>query len=176
MKVPVEGGAIFNYDGAPKLSNCTFSYNQSAYGAGIYNYFDAVIAANPTIARCTFSDNSSSHATEGGGAAITNWNAQPTIYNSYFLRNTAPVGGAIWNDADGIGGFSPLAFANNAASDSGGALSTILQTQKTAPFTLTLPPLVPQSTILLAKPSRTAFFTATRQPHRVILSNLPQSL
>ena len=117
------GGAMFNYDGAPKLSDCTFSYNQSAYGAGIYNYFDAVIAANPTIVRCTFSDNSSSHATEGGGAAIMNWNAQPTIYNCYFLRNTAPVGGAIWNDADGIGGtLANSLFANNTASDSGGAV------------------------------------------------------
>ncbi len=105
------------------LFNCTFSNNRAAYGAGIYNYFDAVGTANPTIAKCTFADNSSSHATEGGGAAVMNWNAQPGIYACTFLRNSAPVGGALWNDADGLGGtLANSLFANNTATDSGGAI------------------------------------------------------
>ena len=116
------GGGIFNYDGAPVITGCTFSFNISAFGAGIYNYFDAVGTVNPVIVKCTFTDNSSS-ATEGGGSGIVNWNAQPDIYNCTFLRNTAQVGAAIWNEVDGVGGLlSNCLFANNTATDSGGAI------------------------------------------------------
>ncbi len=116
------GGGIFNYDGSPVINGCTFSFNSAAFGAGVYNYFDSVVAANPLIVKCIFADNSSS-ATEGGGGGLLNWNAQPVILNCTFTGNAAYAGAALWNEADGVGGIlANSLFAGNAATDSGGAI------------------------------------------------------
>ena len=115
------GGAVFNYDGYPTFSGCNFSFNSAKTGAALYNYFAATQVNNPSLDQCTFSDNST--LSSGQGGAIASWNAHPTIHNSTFTNNTAHTGGALWHEANSVGGsLANCLFAGNTATNTGGAV------------------------------------------------------
>jgi hypothetical protein len=77
------GGGMYNCEGSPTLTNCTFSRNAGLVG-GMYNYI-----SNVTMTNCTFSDNSG--WTAGG---MMNQESSVTLTNCTFNRNSD---GAIQN-------------------------------------------------------------------------------
>ena len=108
----VSGAGMYNSQGNPTVTNCTFSKNSAFYdGAGMFNW-----DASPTVTGCTFVGNSGS-----SGAAICNGEGAPLIVNCEFKANQADYGGAIWNDyADPT--LINCAFIGNSAGYSGGAI------------------------------------------------------
>jgi hypothetical protein len=88
------GGAIYNENCAPTITDCTFSDNSAQYGAGIGNYM-----ANTTIADCTFED---CNTTTIGGGGVHNWGGSPMITRCLFQNNRVTHrGGAIWDRSTG---------------------------------------------------------------------------
>ncbi|GAH18240.1 unnamed protein product, partial [marine sediment metagenome] len=85
------GGGMFNDNGSPTVTNCTFSGNraQSNDGGGMFNY-----ASNPTLTNCTFNGNSAGY---GGGGMCNDSNSSPTLTNCTFSGNAAEYGGGIYN-------------------------------------------------------------------------------
>jgi hypothetical protein len=88
------GGGMFNGYSNPTLTNVTFSGNlapnEYSVAGGMLNY-----ASSPILVNVTFSSNSA------GGAAGGMFNflvSSPTIYNTIFWGNTAPLGAQIYND------------------------------------------------------------------------------
>ncbi|MCW5908757.1 MAG: T9SS type A sorting domain-containing protein [Chitinophagales bacterium] len=88
----------------PVISNCVFTRNQAAYGAGLYNDgFGSNRNASPTIVNCVFVDDT---ASINGGAifnnARANGNASPQIINCTFARNYAmDKAGGIYDAGNG---------------------------------------------------------------------------
>ncbi len=82
-----KGGGMFNENGSPKVTNCTFRDNSARYyGGGMYNGEDN---SNPVVTNCTFVSNSAS----SGGAVCNSWKSKPTLTNCVFIVNTANYGG-----------------------------------------------------------------------------------
>ena len=84
------GGGMYNYEGSPTLTNCTFSWN-SVYqdGGGMYNY-----QSSPTLTNCTFSGNSAvGGAVHTGGGMCNGTNSSPTLTNCIFSGNLAQIAG-----------------------------------------------------------------------------------
>ena len=85
------GGGMYNENGMPTVTNCTFSGNSAIdLGGGMYNFF-----SNPTVTNCTFSGNT---ANEGGG--MYNWESiNPKVTNCTFTGNSAVhYGGGMLNE------------------------------------------------------------------------------
>lgn len=106
------GGAIYNNKSSPSISNVNFSNNSAKYdGGAIYNN-----KSSPSISNANFRDNSA----QDYGGAIHNYKSNPNINNSNFANNRTNIGGAISNDYS-----NPIvingSFSNNSAS-SGGAI------------------------------------------------------
>jgi hypothetical protein len=105
------GGGMYNYLSSPRISNCTFSFNQSAYfGGGL-----TTSEATPEIENCTFLSNSS----DTGGGICSFGEYDYSIVNCLFISNTANTsGGGIYN-----GESQPLilncTLVNNSASING---------------------------------------------------------
>lgn len=144
-----DGGAMFNYQSSPTISNCIFSNNYAgnADGGAIYNFTSSPIITNctfinnsvlnsngrsgggmhnefssaPIITNCTFSNNL---AISGSGGAISNdFSSSPVISNCTFNNNRASGGAALYaNGAGSTLSISNSTFKNNTASSSGGAL------------------------------------------------------
>ncbi len=69
------GGAMYNRNSAPAVTNCTFSANTSTLGGGaMYNY-----SSSPVVTNCTFSGNSAY-----AGGAMCNQSSSPAVTNSIF--------------------------------------------------------------------------------------------
>jgi hypothetical protein len=84
------GGGAYVANGAPTLTNCTFSGNSAASGGALYN----IAGAAPAVTRCVFTGN---RATASGGAVYNGLGAQ-SFANCRFAANTAATtGGAIQN-------------------------------------------------------------------------------
>ena len=86
-----EGGAMYNWECAPTLTNVTISNNSASTskGGGMYNE-----NASPVLMNVTISGNSA-HI-EGGG--IYNRNSSPSLLNVTISDNHAQSGGGISND------------------------------------------------------------------------------
>jgi parallel beta-helix repeat protein len=81
------GGGMVNEESNPTLTNCTFSDNSAGYyGGGMFN-----AKSDPTLTNCTFSDNSAPYSSGG----MSNTSSNPTLTNCTFSGN---VGGGISND------------------------------------------------------------------------------
>ncbi|MHC4497986.1 MAG: choice-of-anchor Q domain-containing protein, partial [Planctomycetota bacterium] len=89
------GGGMYNYDGSPKVVNCTFHRNTicseggcswlGACGAGAYNF-----NSNASFQNCKFTENivfTGDVTAYGGG--MCNVNSNPTLSNCVFSRNMA---------------------------------------------------------------------------------------
>jgi hypothetical protein len=83
------GGAVYNYQSSPAVTNCIFSGNRTGYGGGIFNYYLCSLA----LVNCTVSGNSTWY---GGG--ICSWNyADTNLTNCIFWGNEATVEDEIYN-------------------------------------------------------------------------------
>jgi len=113
------GSGMYNNNGSPTLTNCTFSGNSAdgiyvGGGGGMYNN-----NGSPTLINCTFIDNSAewssggmcnlygsstltncafigNSAGSGGGGMLNAWASHPVVLTScMFIGNTAGMGGAM---------------------------------------------------------------------------------
>jgi hypothetical protein len=75
------GGGMYNEEGSPTLTNCTFSGNCGGLVGGMYNYI-----SNVTLTNCTFSDNSG--WTAGG---MMNQESSVTLTNCTFSENLRTI-------------------------------------------------------------------------------------
>jgi predicted outer membrane repeat protein len=83
-----EGAGIYNDNGRPTITNCTFKGNAAGwFGAAMYNN-----CGSPTLTNCTFKDN---WAREGAG--IYNWQSNPTVDNCIFTKNMGHKGAGMYN-------------------------------------------------------------------------------
>jgi hypothetical protein len=140
------GGGVMNC-GTLTVNACTISGNSAAVGGGIYNLGSATIQLGSTlwgntadsggaianggtltVSGCTLAGNIATGFDFGGihfpgrGGAINNGGTL-TIRDSLVIRNSAELGGAIYNNAsDGMLDVRGSTFRDNSASDSGGAL------------------------------------------------------
>jgi len=121
------GGGIYNYEGDPTITNCTFSAN--SYGA-MFNYRSTSILiscrfirnadggirnneSDSTIENCVFLEN--------GGNGIYNKDSNPKVTNCIFIGNRGIYGGGMWNDG-GNPIVSGCLFTGNRVSRYGGAI------------------------------------------------------
>ena len=107
------GGAIYNYHGILTVDGATFTHNSSEDGGAIYSQGTVTSA---TLDGDTFSHN---YASEEGGA-IYNEDNDMTIAGGNFRYDSAPYGGAIYNDYDVTIAHTQIAM--NSASDEGGGI------------------------------------------------------
>ena len=108
-----EGGGMYNENGSPTVTNCTFSANWAGDGGGMYNN-----NSSPTVTNCTFRGND---AINGGGIYSYN-DSSPTVTNSIFSGNHAMCGGGLenWNsDATLVN----CTFSGNSADYYGGGIN-----------------------------------------------------
>ncbi|MFC1739439.1 right-handed parallel beta-helix repeat-containing protein, partial [Planctomycetota bacterium] len=106
------GGGMYNNNGDPTLTNCTFIGNRaSGAGGGMYN----LNSSNPTVTNCTFSDNSAEY---GGG--MYNNNSSPELTNCTFSDNLAQgEGGGMYNN-NSSPELTNCTFSDNSADNGGG--------------------------------------------------------
>jgi hypothetical protein len=110
------GGGMYNSNGSPTVTNCTFSSNQAFIcGGGMYN----CDGSSPTLVNCSFTDNSAG----GHGGGISNWDSNPTLKNCMFTGNLAWRGGGVHNNRDSSPTLTNCTFSGNLAEDGGGILN-----------------------------------------------------
>ena len=113
------GGAIYNDQGDPALTGCTFNGNLAGYeGGGFYN-----LTGSPVLTGCVFADNRS----EGDGGGMQNDDGSPTLTGCIFTGNFAEdEGGGMCNEDDKAPPLNPTlancAFIGNAAGGNGGGM------------------------------------------------------
>ena len=111
------GGGMYNYQGSPKVINCTFVENIAQfYGGGMYNDYNS----NANVLKCTFSENI---AVESGGG-LANDGSSPMVINCFFKDNyvTNSGGGGMFNNEASSPVLINCAFVNNSAAGSGGGI------------------------------------------------------
>jgi len=109
-----QGGGMFNENGSPTVTNCTFTENTSiAFGGGMYNYY----LSSPTVTHCIFRDN---HADEYGGGMDNDAYCSPTVTACTFSGNTSTNGGGIDNYFYCNPMVTDCTFSNNSATIGGG--------------------------------------------------------
>jgi predicted outer membrane repeat protein len=108
----VHGGAIYNENSDPEISNCTFTNNSAVSGGGMYNraYDDY---ANPLLTNCRFISNSA----EQEGGAMHNDYSFPTLINCTLSGNSAERGGGIYSRYGSIVTLTNCTFAANLATN-----------------------------------------------------------
>jgi len=113
------GGAYYNDDGDPILTDCDFSRNQAEQeGGGFYN-----LTGKPTLERCVFVENRSDQ--DGGG--MQNDDGSPKLTGCVFRNNLAgDEGSGMCNEDDKAPPLNPVlvncVFAGNVANGHGGAI------------------------------------------------------
>ena len=120
------GGGMLNHNSGPTLLNCTFSGNATDYyGGGMYNGTGpGNTSGSPTLTNCTFSGNSA-----GDGGGMYNNYSRPTLVNCEFVGNLAKYGGGM-SRGGGIYNFRKLQtltnciFRGNSADYGGGMYNT----------------------------------------------------
>ena len=103
------GGGMHNAESSLTLTNCTFSGNSAPGGGGILN-----IKSSPKVTNCTFSGNSGG----GAGGGMQNWdNSSPTLTNCTFSWNS---GGGMFNGEYSNPTLDNCTFIDNSAQGGGG--------------------------------------------------------
>ncbi len=115
------GGGLFSSTSSPTLINCIFSDNfTTSCGGGMCNY-----EGNPKLTNCTFIRNSAppsfgSTNNKGGGMYTSKGN--PVLTNCTFSENLAATGGGMFNE-DCNTELNMCEFVGNTASSYSGAVS-----------------------------------------------------
>ena len=126
------GGGMYNYEGSPTLTNCTFSHNSASEGGrggGMCNLENS----SPNLTNCTFSGNSA-HV---GGGMYNRWNSRPILTNCTFRGNFAwgdlsLGGGGMCNWGSSSPTLTNCTFSGNCAIASyGGGMSNWRQSRPT---------------------------------------------
>jgi hypothetical protein len=90
------GGGMYNEDGSPTVTNCTFTWNCAEWGGGMGNW-----NSSPQIISCKFESN----AAAGGGGIDNVENSSPILINCTFSSNSGSwIGGGMVNGYAGFGG------------------------------------------------------------------------
>ena len=113
------GGGMSNYEGSPRIKNCTFKGNSAfADGGGMRNWGNS----NPVITNCTFRENKV--AQEGGG--MMNGPGSSTIVtNCKFNDNSAGEdGGGMYNN-ESKPMITNCIFSGNSANLTGGGMYNV---------------------------------------------------
>lgn len=116
------GGAIFNQDAGPYLSDCRFSNGSANYGGAIFNVGPDTL----TIDNARFHGNLA-HSGGSGGAIYNNpGTAKLLVSRTIFANNNASDGdgGAVSNEAGGEAIFSNSLFYKNNSLRNGAAIYT----------------------------------------------------
>jgi hypothetical protein len=128
------GGGMFNYQGSPTLTNCTFTGNDAFSGGGMFNW-----EGSPILTNCTFRDN---WAWDGGGmgnsesnviltnctfsgnsdGGMSNWASRVTLTNCTFSW------GGVWSGYESSEILTNCIFTGNydAISHMGGDPNSVL--------------------------------------------------
>ncbi len=115
LQIPYNsGGGMYNQYCSPTVNNCSFNYNSSSYGGGLYNEkSDQMLLVN-----CNFNKNIS-----GSGGAIYNTDCNATLMDSTFANNLATYGAACYNKSGGNLVITNCTFKDNLADHGyGGAI------------------------------------------------------
>ncbi len=135
------GGGMYNDQGSPTLTNCTFSANSATHSAGMYN-----ANGHPTLTNCTFSGNSAGghsggmynsecsptltdctfigNSAGGPSGGMRNYHSSPTLTNCAFVGNTAGEdGGGVVNTYYSSPIFTNCTFSQNSVGNNGGGMS-----------------------------------------------------
>jgi len=90
------GAGMYNEDGSPTVTNCTFTWNCAEWGGGMGNW-----NSSPTVISSKFESN----AADGGGGIDNVENSNPILINCTFRSNFGSwIGGGMVNGYAGIGG------------------------------------------------------------------------
>lgn len=115
------GGGILSRDGSPTVENCVFAENTSAVeGGGIYSDSDV----NLTLTNCAFTENT---ADESGGGIFVQYSSATTLDTCTFSGNEAGSSGGgahLWSSPDTI--LIDCQFVGNHAALLGGGLKSTL--------------------------------------------------
>ena len=107
------GGGMYNYQGNPTVSNCTFIANSSIRGGGMFNE-----ASSPTITNCRFLGNV---ASDDAGGIYNAVDSHPIVTNCIFSGNSSSdKGGGIYNTVNSDPSITNCTFSNNSAGYGGG--------------------------------------------------------
>ncbi|MHC4671114.1 MAG: right-handed parallel beta-helix repeat-containing protein [Planctomycetota bacterium] len=108
------GGGMYNDNGSPTITNCTFRGNSANYdGGGMYNRENS----SPTLTDCTFSGNSAGEA----GGMLNRDNSSPTLTNCTFSGNSAKYRcGGMYNSRFSNPTLTNCTFSGNSAKSGGG--------------------------------------------------------
>jgi hypothetical protein len=111
------GGAIYNEDSSPTISECVFSGNAANLGAGIYNTNSDAAILDCDFAGCDLGS--------GRGGGIYSYQSAATIQNCLFYGNFVSVSGGAIYEAEGCSSnVSNCILRNNGATALGGAIYT----------------------------------------------------
>jgi hypothetical protein len=113
------GGGIFNSSSSPILTNCIFSANHAGYGGGMENSH----SSNPSFTNCTFRHNSAEFA---GGGMDNVVDSSPTLINCTFSENLAQYGGGMDNYFESYPILTNCIFSRNTAGDCGGGMDNMI--------------------------------------------------
>ena len=108
------GGALYNMDSSPTLSDTVLIENTAYAGAAIYN-----LTSSPTLTNTVLSGNTASE-----GAALFNNASNPSLINALFSGNSADTGAAIYNSASNPTLVNITVSGNRASSTAGGMFNT----------------------------------------------------
>ena len=93
------GGGIGNSNSSPTLTNCTFSMNSGFYGGGMYCHY-----SHPKLTNCLFTRNSTTippgvivERSVDSGGGMYNYYSNPTLENCSFSGNSSRNGGGVCN-------------------------------------------------------------------------------
>ncbi|MHC4445894.1 MAG: right-handed parallel beta-helix repeat-containing protein [Planctomycetota bacterium] len=107
------GGGMYNYNGSPTISNCTFSGNSAQYvGGGMYNKL-----SSPTLTNCGFSGNSAV-----GGGGMFSFYSNPTLTNCTISGNSARKTGGGMTNSYSSPTLTDCTISGNSADWSGGGM------------------------------------------------------
>ncbi len=117
------GGGMYNDEGSPTVTNCTFNGNSANRGGGMYNDH-----SSPTVTGCTFIGNS---AYGDGGGMFNLAHSSPTVSNCTFSVNSADDdGGGMFSDSSPT--VTNCIFSGNSADDyDGGGMANLLECDPT---------------------------------------------
>jgi len=110
------GGGMYNQNGSPTISRCTFSANSAREGGGMYNH-----NSSPILANCTFTNN---QAEFYGGGMANHFGSSPTLTNCAFIENHTEVwgSGGMHNDNNSSPTLTNCTFSGNYVGAWGGGI------------------------------------------------------
>jgi len=111
-----DGGGMYNDQGSPTISNCTFSGNSAVSDGGGMNN---ITNSYPSVSNCTFSGNSA----YWGGGMDNGGGSSPTVTNCSFSDNSAgDIGGGMFNSDNSNPTVTNCTFSGNSCNWDGGGM------------------------------------------------------